>query len=75
MQVLIELTTKENQIVLDPFCGSGTTIIAAASLDRNYIGVELDKIYYRRAIERLTKYNQINENNLFSSAIVEDMNT
>lgn len=67
MQALIELTTKENQIVLDPFCGSGTTIIAAASLDRKYIGVELDNNYYISAIERLSKYLELNENTLFSS--------
>lgn len=67
MQALIELTTKENQIVLDPFCGSGTTIIAATLLDRNYIGIELDDNYYKIATERLDKFNQLNENSLFSS--------
>jgi len=67
MQALIELTTKENQIVLDPFCGSGTTIIAAASLERKYIGIELDKNYYNNAVDRLSKYLELNENNLFSS--------
>jgi len=53
MQALIELTTKENQTVLDPFCGSGTTIIAAASLGRKYIGIELDVNYYNIARQRL----------------------
>mgnify|MGYP005853847147 CR=1 FL=1 len=67
MQALIELTTKENQIVLDPFCGSGTTIIAASSLERDYIGIELDDNYYNNAIDRLNKFKQSNENNLFSS--------
>jgi site-specific DNA-methyltransferase (adenine-specific) len=67
MQALIELTTKENQIVLDPFCGSGTTIIAATLLDRNYIGIELDDNYYKIATERLDNFNQLNENSLFSS--------
>jgi len=67
MQALIELTTKENQIVLDPFCGSGTTIIAANSLERDYIGIELDDNYYNNAVDRLNKFKQANENNLFSS--------
>lgn len=59
MQALIELTTKEKQIILDPFCGSGTSIIAAASLNRNYIGIELDKNYYNNAINRLFEFNSI----------------
>lgn len=59
MQALIELTTKEKQIILDPFCGSGTSIIAAASLNRNYIGIELDKNYYNNAINRLWEFNSI----------------
>lgn len=50
---LIELTTKENQIVLDPFMGSGTTAIAAMSLNRNYIGFEINPKIHKRAIERI----------------------
>ncbi len=34
--------TKPGQIVLDPFCGSGTTILAAERLGRKWIGIELD---------------------------------
>ena len=55
MQALIELTTKENQIVLDPFCGSGTTIIAAASLERKFIGIEKDLNYFNIAKKRIKK--------------------
>lgn len=69
MQALIELTTKENHVVLDPFCGSGTTIIAAAELNRNYIGVELDKNYYDIAVKRLQKFQHANNNNLFSHTL------
>jgi site-specific DNA-methyltransferase (adenine-specific) len=55
MQALIELTTKENQTILDPFCGSGTTIIAAALLERKYIGIEFDLDYYNIANQRLSE--------------------
>jgi site-specific DNA-methyltransferase (adenine-specific) len=45
MQSLIELTTQEGQIVLDPFCGSGTTGIAALNTNRNYILIEKEEKY------------------------------
>ena len=40
MQWLVKLVTAENQIVLDPFCGSGTTLRAAKDLGRQFIGIE-----------------------------------
>lgn len=53
MQSLIELATQEEQIVLDPFCGSGSTLVAAKLLNRKFIGYELNKEYYSVAKERL----------------------
>lgn len=53
MKALIELTTQENQIVLDPFSGSGTTLVAAKELNRHYLGFEIDKEYYNTSLNRL----------------------
>jgi site-specific DNA-methyltransferase (adenine-specific) len=53
MQALIELTTSPSHVVLDPFCGSGTTLVAARMLDRHYLGVEISEEYHRMATKRL----------------------
>lgn len=45
--------TKENDIVLDCFCGSGTTCVAAKELNRRYIGMEINEEYYEIAKRRL----------------------
>jgi site-specific DNA-methyltransferase (adenine-specific) len=55
MQTLIELTTRPGQIVLDPFCGSGSTLLAAKQGDRPYIGYEQDPTYSQTAQTRLTR--------------------
>ena len=49
----IKLFTSKKDVVLDPFMGSGTTAIAAMSLDRSFIGMEAESEYYERAIERI----------------------
>ena len=66
MEALIELTTRENHLVVDPFCGSGTTLLAAARLNRRYIGIEIDETYFERASKRLEDFNKNRERNLFA---------
>ncbi len=53
MQVLIELTTREGQLVLDPFCGSGSTLVAAKNIGRHYLGFDNCEEYVHTAKERL----------------------
>tara|TARA_A100001011_G_scaffold39683_1_gene37458 strand:- start:2526 stop:3605 length:1080 start_codon:yes stop_codon:yes gene_type:complete len=46
-------TSNRNDLVLDPFLGSGTTAVVAKKLDRNYYGIEKEKTYYKAAERRL----------------------
>lgn len=53
MEILISLVTIEGQTVLDPFCGCGTTLVAAKNLNREYIGFEINDKYYQNIINRM----------------------
>jgi site-specific DNA-methyltransferase (adenine-specific) len=53
IEFLIKLTTREKQVVLDPFMGSGTTAIAAQRLNRHFIGFERVPEFYQGALQRL----------------------
>lgn len=52
---LIEAFTKRSELVLDPFCGSGSTLAAAQQLGRDWTGIELDNGYYHTARARLDR--------------------
>ena len=57
---LIQMYTFKNDIVLDPFCGSGTACLAALKDGRHYIGYDIKKNYVTLANQRIKKYlNQI----------------
>ena len=51
IKYLIMITTQENQIILDPFMGSGTTAAAAKILKRNFIGFEVNPEYHQESLE------------------------
>jgi DNA modification methylase len=52
---IILSTTQEGNLVVDPFCGSGTILKVAKELGRNYIGFELSENYIETAKRRLTR--------------------
>ncbi len=54
MKNLIRMTTSEGDLILDPFCGSATTLAAAKELNREGIGIELNPEYFQIAVKRLS---------------------
>jgi len=55
MEYLVKTYTNENDTVLDFTMGSGTTGVACTNLDRNFIGIELDKEYFKIAEQRINE--------------------
>ena len=65
MHHLIKLITFENQLILDPFMGSGSTGVGALELKRDFIGYELDKEYFEIAKKRVENMKKNLEYSLF----------
>ena len=57
MEVLVNNSSQENELVLDPFMGVGSTGIACIKNKRNFIGIEIDKNYFNIAKSRLEEFN------------------
>ena len=55
MKILVENSSNENDLVLDPFMGIGSTGVACLNTNRRFIGIELDEKYFNIAKERLSK--------------------
>lgn len=59
MMEIVKDFTNKGETVLDPFMGSGTTLVACAKMGRRGVGIELDPKYYRIACDRVQEaYNQ-----------------
>lgn len=59
-------TTQPNDIVLDPFCGSGTTCVACQELGRQYIGFEISEKWCKVANDRLNKIDTSGQISMFA---------
>lgn len=59
-------TTQENDIVLDCFCGSGTTCVAAKELNRRFIGMEINEEYHKIACDRLNGITADGQTSIFT---------
>ena len=62
MEYLIKIYCPKDKLVLDPFCGSGSTGIAALLNERNFHGIEMEQKYCEIAEKRIENY--LNQNNL-----------
>ena len=67
LRKMIEIASNENDIVFDPFMGVGSTGVAALSLNRRFIGVEIDESYYEAAKKRINL--ELSQGDLFSQSI------
>ena len=59
-------STQPDDIVLDCFCGSGTTCVAAKELGRRFIGIEIDPKYHKIAVDRLNGINANGQTSIFT---------
>lgn len=72
---IILASSLENQVVFDPFLGSGTTSVAAKKLGRNYVGVEIEKDYACLSEKRLKMADLDNNIQGFSDGVFWERNT
>lgn len=68
-------STKENDVVFDPFLGSGTTSVVAKKLNRNYCGVEIDKMFCLLTEKRLELVNDDNSIQGYQGGIFWERNS
>ena len=54
MRILVENSSNEGDIILEPFAGSGSTPLACLDSNRNCIACEIDKDYYKVCVDRFT---------------------
>lgn len=59
MERIIKASSKEGDIVLDPFCGCATTCVAAQRLNRKWIGIDIEKQAVKVLIDRLSDYDEL----------------
>lgn len=62
---LIQIFTDEGDVVIDPCCGSGTTLRAAMELGRSAYGFEIDRTFYQKAKDEMLVFEKDGQMNLF----------
>lgn len=65
LEWIIKSSSKEEDLILDSFMGSGTTAVMCKKLNRNFVGFELNKEYYDKSLIRLNKVVKNNASRFF----------
>lgn len=65
LKKLIETFTDEGDVVIDPCCGSGTTLRAAVELGRSAYGFEIDRMFYQRAKDEMLAFEKDKQMSIF----------
>jgi site-specific DNA-methyltransferase (adenine-specific) len=68
MRWLVRLVTKPDDLVLDPFMGSGTTGMACKAEGRRFVGIELDPEYVEIARRRIAATEHDGQESLFTES-------
>ena len=75
LERLVLMATDEEDVVLDPFLGTGTTAIAAKKLGRHYIGIDIDKEYVDLATKKVKEAQLTQVNGCFISIFLGKIQT
>ena len=68
---LLETGSNQNDVVLDPFMGSGTTGVACIRKNRKFIGIELQPKYFKMACKRIGEEVEKDKHKLFSTNLLK----
>ena len=59
IEYFVKTYSDEGDVILDNCMGSGSTVIACRNINRQYIGIEKDPEYFKKALEWIKSYNRI----------------
>lgn len=65
LKKIIEIFTDEGDVIIDPCCGSGSTLRAAAEMGRSAFGFEIDRNFYHKAKEEMLNFEKDNQMSIF----------
>jgi site-specific DNA-methyltransferase (adenine-specific) len=75
LERLILMTTDENDTILDPFLGTGTSAIAAKKMGRHYIGIDIDQEYVELAKQKVNQAHPTQINGCYVSIFLNRIQT